>query len=127
MRELLRYLGVWMLQNQSLKRQELFGVLQHMGWHVEPTMDVYEIGGREDYRDEASARKRIAKAARIFRDIAVVKGARIREVGEQPAKKRCIHSGCDRQEQIRRVRLAVRRGSITTNLAPRSFFAAIIR
>jgi hypothetical protein len=61
-------------------------------------------GRRRVAGDLAGARKRIGKAARIFRDIAVVESARIGEIGKQPAKKRGIHSGCDRQEQIRCVR-----------------------
>lgn len=43
------------------KRQELFAVLQHLGWHIEPTIDAEEVAGTEDYRDEATARKRLAK------------------------------------------------------------------
>src|SRR4029077_5247726 len=60
-------------------------------------------GRRRGAGDLPGARKRIGYAVRIFRDIAVVEGARIGEVGKQPAKKRGIHSGCDRQEQNRRV------------------------
>jgi len=43
------------------KRQELFAALQHLGWHIKPTIDAEEINGIEDYRDEATARKRLAK------------------------------------------------------------------
>jgi hypothetical protein len=58
MRSLLKNLA--QLQYARFKRPELFAVLQHLGWTIRPTIDVYEIQGREDYRTEKDAQRRLA-------------------------------------------------------------------
>lgn len=59
MRSLVKNLS--QLRYARFKLPELFAVLEHLGWHIRPTVDVHELDGREDYRTEKDARHRLAK------------------------------------------------------------------
>ena len=82
---------------------------------------------RKIRRDGARLRQRVFEAFRMRIDVAIIERTEIGEIDQQAAEQRHVHSRSNRKMEIGILRGAVRRGSMTTILAPRSRLFSTMR